>query len=324
MGFENAGFEVVWANEFDKNIWETFSLNFPHTVLHKRNISDISSSEIPDDVVGIIGGPPCQSWSEAGALRGIHDERGQLFFEFIRILKDKKPLFFLAENVSGMLAAQHSSAFRKILFHFNRAGYRTSWELLNAKDHGVPQDRKRVIFVGYRKDVDRVFNFPKSATSSLVLKDAIWDLRNTVKPAKGKNRTNGHLRIPNHEYMDGNFSTMFMSRNRVRGWNEQSYTIQAGARHAPIHPQANKMIKINANKFVFDKKSPKAYRRLSVRECARIQTFPDNFVFLYDRVAEGYKMVGNAVPVKFAEALAKEIARDLSVIKTIKNRATIS
>lgn len=87
-GFEAAGFETVWANEFDKNIWETFEKNFPKTILDKRSIRDVPSDEIPD-CDGIVGGPPCQSWSEAGALRGIKDKRGQLFFEFIRILRDK-------------------------------------------------------------------------------------------------------------------------------------------------------------------------------------------------------------------------------------------
>src|ERR1035437_2069796 len=98
-GFEKAGFDVIWANEYDPSIWETFELNFPKSKLDNRSITDISVSEVPD-MDGIIGGPPCQSWSEAGAGRGINDKRGQLFFEYIRLLKDKQPAFFLAENVS--------------------------------------------------------------------------------------------------------------------------------------------------------------------------------------------------------------------------------
>ncbi len=104
---------------------------------------------------------------------------------------------------------------------------------------------------------------------------------------------------------------MYMSRNRVRGWDEQSFTIQAGARHAPIHPDAPKMTKIGEDKFEFTG-GAENYRRLSVREAARIQTFPDDFEFVYDDVATGYKMVGNAVAVKFAEALARKIYSDLS------------
>ena len=311
LGFENTGFDIVWANEFDNKIWNTYEHNFPHTELDKRSIIDIPSSEIPN-TLGIIGGPPCQSWSEAGALRGIKDGRGKVFFEFIRVLKDKQPLFFLAENVPGMLASRHDDAFQRILKQFDGAGYKVSWELLNAKHYKVPQDRKRIIFVGYRKDLRKVYEFPKPALSLFTLKDSIWSLRNNVKPAQPTNKTNGNkLRVPNHEYMNGGFSTIYMSRNRVRDWNEQSYTIQAGGRHAPMHPQANKMIKLETNKHIFDPKSPKPYRRLSVRECARIQTFPDSFKFIYDNVAEGYKMVGNAVPVNFAKELAEQIKIDL-------------
>ena len=98
-----------------------------------------------------------------------------------------------------------------------------------------------------------------------------------------------------------------MSRNRVRSWDEPSFTIQAGGRHAPIHPQAPKMKFINFNKRIFEPGKEHLYRRLSVRECARIQTFPDSFVFKYTDVADGYKMIGNAVAVNFAEALAKKI-----------------
>ena len=144
-GFENAGFEVVWANEYDKSIWETYEKNFPKTKLDKRSIVKIEPADLPDEIDGMIGGPPCQSWSEAGALRGIEDHRGQLFFNYIDLIKAKRPKFFLAENVSGILAARHRPAFVKILESFAELGYNVSYSLLNANDYGVPQDRQRVI-----------------------------------------------------------------------------------------------------------------------------------------------------------------------------------
>ena len=159
LGFKKAGFKTIWANEYDKDIWESYKKNFPHTKLDRRSITQIPSSEIPDSV-GIIGGPPCQSWSEAGTLRGIEDKRGQLFFEFIRVLRDKKPLFFLAENVSGMLASRHSEALEGIKRLFRESGYVLSFKLLNARDFRVPQDRKRLFFVGYREDLGLKFEFP--------------------------------------------------------------------------------------------------------------------------------------------------------------------
>jgi DNA (cytosine-5)-methyltransferase 1 len=310
LGFEKAGFDIVWANEFDSSIWQTFEFNFPKVKLDKRSIVDIPVSEIPD-VDGIIGGPPCQSWSEAGARRGINDKRGQLFYDYIRILKAKQPQFFLAENVSGILDPKHAEAFSNIIQEFKNAGYEVSYKLLNANDYNVPQDRLRVIIIGYNKKLGKKFEFPEPQKYRPVLKDAIYDLR-FAKPAKNGNKTNGtELEIPNHEYMNGGFSTIYMSRNRVRGWDEPSFTIQAGGRHAPMHPQAPKMKFIEQNKRIFVPGKEHLYRRLSVRECARIQTFPDNFIFKYNDIADGYKMIGNAVPIEFAYQIALKIKQDL-------------
>lgn len=306
LGFKKAGFNIVWANEYDKTIWETYEKNH-NTPLDKRDIRNIPSNEIPD-CEGIIGGPPCQSWSEAGAQRGIDDSRGKLFYEFIRILKDKKPKFFVAENVSGMLADIHKEAVQNILKHFENAGYNITVNLVNAANYDVPQDRKRVFYIGFRKDLDVCYNFPKPLGYKITLKETIYDLKDSAIKAEEKNKTNGaKCSIPNHEYMNGGFSTIYMSRNRVRSWDEQSFTIQAGGRHAPIHPQAPKMLFVEKNKRVFVPGKEELYRRLSVRECARIQTFPDDFIFYYTDIADGYKMVGNAVPVMLAYHVAESI-----------------
>ena len=307
LGFKNAGFNVVWANEYDKEIWDTFKCNHPEVELDTRSITNIPSCESPS-CDGIIGGPPCQSWSEAGTLRGIKDDRGQLFYEFIRVLRDKKPKFFLAENVSGMLAKRHGEALSNIKKLFADSGYDLYFKLLNAADYGVPQDRKRVIFIGFRSDLNVDFSFPEKFDKKHTLRDVIWDLKDSAVPAKEKNHTNAkECAVLNHEYLTGNYSTIYMSRNRVRAWDEQSYTIQAGGRHAPIHPQAPKMPIVHENKRIFEPGMESLYRRLSVRECARIQTFPDDFKFCYTRVLAGYKMIGNAVPVDFACVLAKQI-----------------
>lgn len=320
LGFEKAGFDVIWANEYDKDIWTTYEKNHKSTILDKRSITDISSSDVPD-CDGIIGGPPCQSWSEAGSKKGIADKRGQLFYEFMRILADKKPKFFLAENVSGMLLPAHREALKNIKQMFTDIGYSLSFQLLNVSDYGVPQDRKRVFFIGYRKDLGIKFQFPNPTTpkNKITLEKAIGDLKDNVLPAKEGNSTNGeNCIISNHEYMVGGFSSIFMSRNRVRMWDEVSFTIQAGGRHAPIHPQAPPMKFIEQNKREFVKGKEHLYRRLSVRECARIQTFPDNFIFHYLNVVAGYKMIGNAVPVKMATVLAQKILSDLSDFKALE------
>lgn len=315
LGFKKAGFDIIFANEFDKDIWATYEHNHPETALDKRSITLIDESDVPD-CDGIIGGPPCQSWSEAGSRRGIEDKRGQLFFDFIRILKAKKPSFFLAENVSGMLAPRHETALENIKNTFLEAGYDLHFKLLNAADFGIAQDRKRVIFIGFKTDLNINYSFPEPTQESRYLNDIIRDLENSAVPAINKSKPNPEVRIPNHEYMTGGFSSMYMSRNRVRTWQEPSFTIQAGGRHAPIHPGSPRMIKIETDKFMF---APNAeYRRLSVRECARIQSFPDDFIFKYSDVNHGYKMIGNAVNVEFAKILASSIKDALQVIEKDK------
>lgn len=311
LGFKQAGFNILWSNEYDNKILDTHNHNFPETHLDTRSITKVLPEDIPD-VDGFIGGPPCQSWSEAGSKRGIEDERGQLFYEYVRLIKAKQPKFFLAENVSGILHKRHELAFQNILDTFSEAGYNISFKLLNTKDFNVAQDRKRLIIVGFRKDLDKKFVFPEPSIKKVVLKDIIWDLKDTAVPALEKNKANPAVQFTNHEYMIGDFSSMFMSRNRVRAWNEPSFTIQAGGRHAPIHPNAPKMQNVDKDKFIFVPESKHLYRRLSVRECARIQSFPDDFVFKYKDVADGYKMIGNAVPVQFAKALAEAIYQQIS------------
>lgn len=314
LGFEKAGFNIPVANEFDSTIWATFEANHPKTTLIKGDIRDIKESDFPDSVDGIIGGPPCQSWSEAGALRGIEDDRGQLFFDYIRILRDKKPKFFLAENVSGMLASRHSDAVKNITSMFEASGYDVSITLVNAKDYGVAQERKRVFFLGFRKDLNVDFTFPEGSTredkKKLTLRDIIWDLKDSAVAAGEKNYKNPDA-VNNNEYFTGAYSTIFMSRNRVKDWDEQGYTVQASGRQCQLHPQAPKMVKVAKNDCRFVEGKEDLYRRMTVREVARVQGFPDDFVFIYDKIDTGYKMIGNAVPVNLAYEIAVSIKKAL-------------
>jgi len=309
LGFENAGFELAFANDNWSGCWKTFEKNHKLSI-SKKSITDISQDEIPK-VIGFVGGPPCQSWSLAGAMKGINDSRGKLFYNYIKLIDKKKPLFFLAENVAGILSEKHYPEFMKIIAAFKKIGYNVSYRLLNAKDYGVPQDRKRVIVVGYHESLGKKFEFPKPLSKKYTLKDVLMGLPKAMA-ATQYNKTNGDgINMENHEYMNGGFSSIYMSRNRVRSWDEPSFTIQAGGRHAPCHPQAPKMKFIEQNKRIFVPGKENLYRRLTVRECARIQTFPDNFKFYYRDIADGYKMIGNAVPVKLAEVIADKIKADL-------------
>lgn len=314
LGFEKAGFDISVANEFDKNIWETFKVNHPKTKLIEGDIRNINEDDFPAEVDGIIGGPPCQSWSEAGSLKGIEDDRGKLFYEYIRILKNKQPKFFLAENVSGMLADRHSEAVKNILEMFKECGYDVSLTLVNAKDYGVAQERKRVFYIGFRKDLNIKFDFPKGSTEEddkkITLKDIIWDLQDTAVPAGNKNQHNSEA-INNNEYFTGSYSPIFMSRNRVKSWDEQAFTVQASGRQCQLHPQAPKMVKVDKNDCRFVEGKENLYRRMTIREIARIQGFPDSFKFIYKNTNDAYKMIGNAVPVNLAYEVASAIKKVL-------------
>lgn len=312
-GFHNAGFHTVIANEFDPKICPTFRKNFPDTHLIEGDIRWVSAERFPKQVTGIIGGPPCQSWSEAGTLKGINDARGQLFYEYIRILKTVKPLFFVAENVSGMLAKRNKKAVREFIRLFGEAGYDVNLKMLNANDFDVPEDRDRVFYVGFRKDLNiHDFQYPKPSAHKPTLRESIWDLKDTALPALEKNKTNGEsCIIPNHEYFIGSYSPIFMSRNRVRSWDEPGFTVQASGRQCQLHPQAPKMLKIGKNEQIFVPGKEHLYRRMTVREVARLQTFPDDYKFVYNDVNIGYKMVGNAVPVNLAYHVAKSIRNAL-------------
>lgn len=312
LGFEKAGFNICVANEFDSAIFDTYKINHPNTYLIEGDVKNINKNNISPfitdgEIDGIIGGPPCQSWSEAGTLRGINDSRGQLFFEYIRIIKEFKPKFFLAENVKGMLSNRHKEAVNNILSLFDDIGYNVSLTLVNAKDYGVAQERQRIFYIGFRKDLNINFNFPIGSTindeDKITLKDIIWDLKDSAIPADIKNHHNINA-INNNEYFVGSFSPMFMSRNRIKSWNEQAFTIQASGRQCQLHPSSPKMIKISKDKYTFIEGKENLYRRLTVRECARIQGFPDTFKFIYTYINDAYKMIGNAVPVNLSYEIA--------------------
>ena len=305
LGFRNAGYQIIWANDNAHSVKETYRYNFPGTEFCDTNINDLRIEDLPNDIVGIIGGPPCQSWSNAGKGGGFDDPRGKVFLTFINILKEIRPLFFVAENVKGLLAARNKDSFNQIKDSFEEAGYDVWVECLNANDFDVPQNRERVIFVGFRKGLNIQYSFPQPLTEKPVVHDAILDLQDTAVPMGQVPGFNAH------EYWVGGYSYIYMSRNRVLDWNKPSFTIQASGRQTSIHPRAPKMMKVEKDVFMFSPEGQNLYRRLTARECARIQTFPDDFVFRYQTLNDAYKMIGNAVPVNLSYHIALSIRRVL-------------
>ena len=312
LGFEQAGFHVVWANEFDAAVRKTYIRNHPSTEFVLADINKIEAESIPD-CDGFIGGPPCQSWSVAGKQRGLDDERGQLFLSYIELIKAKKPKFFLIENVKGMIDAKFNGVFQDFIDRLEAANYDVKWKLLDAVDFNIPQNRERVFLIGFRKDLCVKYEFPSFPhTKPITLSQAIGDIIEEPARYDGRSKVVPNTCMPNHDVLSSNFGPFYYRGNRRRGWLQPSFTIHATADNIPLHPSSPKMIFYGHENWAFQKDKYSEYRRLSVRECARIQTFPDNFIFESDNIRATYKMIGNAVPPRLGKALAQSIIAALS------------
>jgi DNA (cytosine-5)-methyltransferase 1 len=380
LGFINAGFEVVWANDFFPDAVNTYKKNIgEHIVL--GDITKIPSSEIPNDFDILLGGFPCQGFSIANKKRSMRDERNFLYKEMLRIVKDKKPSFFLAENVKGLLSMHDGKVVEMIVNDFKKIGYNVDYKILNAADYGVPQQRERILIIGNRLGVKNKFPEPthqnlsnkqkqliekqlnpyvtvKNATEHLadlwisynpIIKDGrkihnhiartnvhdkFWGRKHKVNQHEicdylkhwrnkkgistkkvdeyfGYKHTAGHWfrkdnnsgSIPNPDDwwklkellgFDDKYDKQvtelelkeikFEQSLRINNWDRPSDTITATG--PEIHPNKK--------------------RRMSVRECAIIQTFPDDFIF-EGSLGNMYKQIGNAVPVLLGEKVAQTI-----------------
>ncbi len=296
-------FHTIFSIDNFKEANETYKINFPKHVIKSdgdiRKIQNFPQADI------VLGGFPCPGFSEGGP-RLIDDERNFLYLHFIRCLLQSKPFFFIAENVKGMLTLGGGTVAEQIKEDFSSAGYKVQMKLTNAKDYGVPQSRQRVFLVGVRNDLDFEYSFPEPThgiangkTSYITLRQAIGELENNPG-----------------DWYEGSFSPIFLSRNRKKTWDDQSFTIQASGRQAPLHPSGEPMVKLGKDLWELPGGIEK-HRRLSVKEIARIQTFPDWFAFSSGSETRGsnnnklnkiYKQIGNAVPVELARAILAPIA----------------
>ena len=303
IGFENAGFKVIWANDFDADSCKTHE-NWSNAKVVCGDIAKIDASEIPDADI-MLGGFPCQGFSLSGP-RKIDDSRNVLYKHYVRIVKAKRPLMFVGENVKGLLTMGGGSIIEAIVAEFEDCGYDVYYKLLNAKNYGVPEDRERVIIVGFRKDLGMTtFEYPASRPYQLSMRDVLVNLPEP-KP---------------EEICNAPYSSRYMSRNRKRQWDEVSYTIPAMAKQVTLWPGSPDMHKIDKDLWEFGKGG--ITRRFSWREAAAIQTFPRDIEFHGDLTSK-YKQIGNAVPVKLAETIATHLYAILSNIvkRDAKERKT--
>lgn len=290
MGFENQGFHVLWANDVDKDACETHRL-WSDAEVFQGDIKTVDLDRIPSADI-ITGGFPCQGFSLAGP-RKIDDKRNVLYKYFVNLVDIKQPYAFVAENVKGILTLGDGTIIEAIIEDFSLRGYNVFATLVNAADYGVPQDRWRVIMIGFRKDFSiNNFEFPQPYNIKVTLSDALKD-------------------IPSPKLADicqGAYSSRYMSRNRKREWNNVSYTIPAMSKQVPLHPSSPEMTKIGEDQWRFGDNG--ITRRFSWQEAAAIQTFPKEMLFVGNLTSK-YKQIGNAVPVKLAEVAAGQIYKML-------------
>ena len=375
LGFIHEGFEIIWANDFFKEAVQTYEKNIGDHIVF-GDITKIQSEEIPNDFDILLGGFPCQGFSVANIKRSMKDERNFLYKELLRLLKDKQPKFFVAENVKGLLSMHKGKVFEMIVNDFRSLGYDVNYKLLKASDYGVPQNRERVVIIGNRLGLNNPFPEITHGTSNnlkpyVAVKDVVGylaDVRTRDYPFELNKKTiYNHIARTNvseqfwgrkHEVNQQDICDYLKYWRNKSGWSTKKIDQHFGYRHTAGHwfrkdnnsgsiPKPSdwwelkKILKFDDtyDKLVteFEIKEikfeqslrinnwdvpsdtitatgpeihPNKERRMSVRECAIIQTFPDDFIF-YGSLGNMYKQIGNAVPVLLAEKIAEGIKQEL-------------
>lgn len=311
LGFHLAGINCKLLNEIDKTACETLKMNMPSWNVLNADIKDLSFKNYYNKIDIVTGGFPCQAFSYAGRKLGFNDTRGTLFYEFARALKEIQPLVFMAENVRGLLNHDNGRTLSTILSVFEEVGYTVyTPKVLKAIHYNVPQKRERLIIIGKRKDINTEYHYPLGNNTIYTLKDALKKGRlyeTDVPKSKGQNYPlkkqkileqvppGGYWRdLPVHlqkEYMKKSYFLGGGKTGMARriGWNEPSLTLTC----SPCQKQTERC-------------HPDETRPFTVREYARIQTFPDSWVFAGSLINQ-YKQIGNAVPVN----LGKEVGYSL-------------
>lgn len=290
LGLIQAGNKVIWANDIDKDAVATYKENIGNHIICD-DIRNIDVSTLPDADV-VVGGFPCQGFSQANRLRTLDDDRNQLYRFFYNTIKVKQPKFFIAENVKGILSLGKGEAIKQIVADFEAAGYITSVNLVNMANYGVPQTRQRVLIIGQRIDLGEkfLFKFPEPTHSKNGKLPQWVSIREAIDHFPDPDKENSIL---NHTYSAYKVEYRNFTGHRKTDPDKPSPTILArgnGKGGVCAIPHYN------------------GKRRLTIRESASVQTFPENFHFV-GTMNSCYRQIGNAVPVLFAKKLGNELMR---------------
>ncbi len=317
LGFHQAGFNIVFANDIEKSVADTYRFNLGEILI--KDINDVClDTEIPNEIDVVLAGIPCQPFSNAGNRKSMGDERGNLFSSVMNIVDQKKPKAVLFENVRGFISSKDDMGIpmpKRIENELAVHGYKTYWKLLKASDFEVPQNRFRVIIIGLRADVTTEFLFPEPIYSDdLSVKTVIensklvdeefevWPLSPQAKKLSSYIPPGGSWKCVPDEVLPDRLKRIrkeikkYRSPNFYRKFNldEVMGTVTSAAtpeNSGILHPLEN--------------------RRYSVREIARFQSFPDSFKFVGSSIPSKYKMIGNAVPPRLAYHIAKSLKKQV-------------
>jgi DNA (cytosine-5)-methyltransferase 1 len=364
LGFKWAKFHTAFASDIDENCEKTYSYNFPNVPFIQKDLRDITSKQIKDiineDVDVVIGGPPCQGFSLANKNRNKvkDDPRNELFYEFVRVVNDFQPKAFVMENVRGLLSMKSGEVIQLMKEEFENSGlgYHVDFKTLLASDYGVPQNRQRVIMIGFRKDLDILPEFPnKTYSTPLTVWEAISDLPQ-IKAKEGEEGMNYHSKPQNEfqEFVRKSSASVYnhVAMRHTQRLIDRFKVIKAGESlaHVPVEHSAVKRGKPNEkSKIIFSQNNQRLHadlpaptiaasfqsnfihpylnRNFTAREGARLQSFPDDFIFKgmrtkmsWEKGLSQYQQIGNSVPPLMAYAIANQIKKQLTSTKKINEK----
>ena len=310
-GFIEAGFKPLLINEIDKTFCKTLRTNHPGVNIVEGSMLDLDLKPYKGKVDILQGGVPCQAFSHAGERRGLDDPRGKLIQQFNQLIIDCEPRIFLVENVKGLISHNNGDTIKNILALFENTGkYKVYHKVLNSKDYGVPQKRERVFIVGVHTSISKTFTYPEKRTNMVVLQDVLLDVPHSIGATYPEHKANVMKLVP-----QGGCWVNLPKEIQKSYMGEKSLASGGGkrgfARRLAMNDQSLTLTTSPSQKQT-ERCHPLENRPLNVREYARIQTFPDRYMF-EGSMGNQYKQIGNAVPVNVALAMARHLKQFLGV-----------
>lgn len=291
LALQRAGFTVVWANDIWDLACQTYRDNFKNPKIKRGDIKNFKKFPAADLLVGCY---PCQGYSQGGR-RNPEEGINYLYREFDRVLRIVSPMAFVVENVNGMAYGRNYDLLMNQVYRFRLAGYRVAWQVLDAKDFGLAQTRRRVFIVGIRTDLTPTYSFPEP-THGPGRKYPYRSQRDVIGTMPSW-PADGYCREELHWY--------YLSRNRRHTWREPSPCIVGHWRHVPLHPASVPLKRIHTDKWEFTRRG--RVRRLNYLECAALQGFPRSFKWRRGTIRDRFQMIGNAVPPPMFRAVARAL-----------------